>query len=691
MVVKTPHILRKTGGRLFSVLAAALIVSAGPAGSEEDVPAARRRLDAGAQAETVLRRAFHAEHTGQDREAIGFFEEYFKQGQESAHARVEFSRVLSRSGRHERAIQEARRAREISAADPDVIVNLVRVLRKGQRQKEALSVLEDANRRFQDNGEIEFYLAEVYHDLGQKGPARVHYNQVLFHRENIGWRASVYRNISLWRLADLNYREGNVENARIFAVKYLRYNPDRLYARFFLGYHLYYRENDFDRARAELETILSVDEEQAERQGVDLSDVYAALGAIYFLNDDYHCLRFLRESINRKKEGTAILETGLLHAYKKEDEQALQYLVPFVKRFQQHFIARVAVLRILERMDRPDLLGDELRRVSLLAGRVHQNRIGLDLTRRAFALADDRNADAGLSRSELYQQMARHYNALGQPRRTIFYLRRALQAGDREGRWQKPGARATVMLGLARIMSESSVDRSADAIALCREVLAEDPEMHEAYFTLGLIRMKERKFDTALAHLSTAIEKARAAGEAARPALVSYYYFRAVARHELTPPQFDETVADLKQVLELNRDFPEANNFLGYIYVERGVNFQEARAYIERAVEKEPTRGAYQDSLGWLYFQTGEYGRARYHLQLAAMLLEEAGKADAVVYHHLGDVWLKLKYPRRAVLAYNQALRILNEKIETGANGRELERDRKLVVEIRKKIKEIGT
>ena len=641
-------------------------------------------------AEVLLRRAYHAQHTGKDEAATGYYKRYFEQGPESAHARVEFSRVLSRSGKHGEAVEQARRASKIKPDDPEIIVNLARVLRKARLQPQALVLLEKANAKFQDNGEIEFYLGEVLHDLGRKGRARVHYNQVLFHRESIGWKASIYRNIALWRLANLNHQAGNLHNARIFAAKYLSYNPSRIFVRYFLGYHLYYRENDFDRARREFEIILTEPTKRADQEGVNLAEVYGALGAIYFLEDDHRCMRLLRASIKRKKHG--ILEKGLLYAYKKRDDQALQYLIPYVKANQQHLIARVAVLRIMARMNRPDLLGDELGRVSLLAGKLSQNRIGLEVTRQAFELLEQDPDRAEISRSRLNQQMARHYHALGQPRRTIVYMRRAIEAGDREKRWKDPEERADMHLGLARVLAERKVGRAREGIELCNEVLGRHPELHMAYFTRGLIHLKNQDYSSSIQDISTAIEKTPA--ESQRD-LISYHYYRAVARHELTTrgeSQFEATVADLKRVLELNADFAEANNFLGYIYAERGINLEEARRYIERAVKREPTRGNYQDSLGWLFFKTGEFRRARYHLQLAAMLKEESGDADPVVYDHLGDVWLKLEYPRRAILAYNRALALLETRIKNEERTRsDRDRDRKLALEIQKKIKELNS
>ena len=50
-----------------------------------------------------------------------------------------------------------------------------------------------------------------------------------------------------------------------------------------------------------------------------------------------------------------------------------------------------------------------------------------------------------------------------------------------------------------------------------------------------------------------------------------------------------------------------ALNYLGYTYAEMGVKLDEAEALIRRALEIEPNDGFYVDSLGWVYYQRGDY------------------------------------------------------------------------------------
>ena len=80
-------------------------------------------------------------------------------------------------------------------------------------------------------------------------------------------------------------------------------------------------------------------------------------------------------------------------------------------------------------------------------------------------------------------------------------------------------------------------------------------------------------------------------------------------------------------------------NYLGYMWVERSENLDEAGQFIRRALEMEPANGAYVDSLGWLYFKQGKFRRGADRTAAGGGILPEP---DAVVYEHIGDTCDKL-------------------------------------------------
>ena len=122
----------------------------------------------------------------------------------------------------------------------------------------------------------------------------------------------------------------------------------------------------------------------------------------------------------------------------------------------------------------------------------------------------------------------------------------------------------------------------------------------------------------------------------------------------------DEAEAQFRRFLEIEPESAAALNYLGYMWADNGLNLVEALEYVQKAVALDPDNGAYIDSLGWAYFQLGQYQEARTHLERAADLVGE----DAVVLEHLGDVYAALGDVDDALRLYRQALDLEGENVE---------------------------
>ncbi len=107
-----------------------------------------------------------------------------------------------------------------------------------------------------------------------------------------------------------------------------------------------------------------------------------------------------------------------------------------------------------------------------------------------------------------------------------------------------------------------------------------------------------------------------------------------------------------ERLLVATPDDARTLNYLGYMWADRGENLERALDMIRRAVALDPDNGAYMDSLGWAYFQVGDYEAARRYLEWAARLIRD----DATVHEHLGDVYVALRQPDQARESYRQAL-----------------------------------
>ena len=95
-------------------------------------------------------------------------------------------------------------------------------------------------------------------------------------------------------------------------------------------------------------------------------------------------------------------------------------------------------------------------------------------------------------------------------------------------------------------------------------------------------------------------------------------YARGIA-YERTK-RWPQAEADLLKALELEPEQPFVLNYLGYSWVDQGLNLDRAKAMLNRAVELRPEDGFIVDSLGWAYFRLGEHDKAVTYLERAVEL-----------------------------------------------------------------------
>lgn len=128
------------------------------------------------------------------------------------------------------------------------------------------------------------------------------------------------------------------------------------------------------------------------------------------------------------------------------------------------------------------------------------------------------------------------------------------------------------------------------------------------------------------------------------------FYARGIS-HERSG-NFTEFEADLRQALQLEPDQPQVLNYLGYSFIDRGENLDEALKMIQTAVAKQPDAGYIIDSLAWAYFRLGQYEKAVEPMERASLL----EPVDPIVTDHLGDVYWAVGRQREARFQWHRAL-----------------------------------
>jgi Flp pilus assembly protein TadD/LysM repeat protein len=196
--------------------------------------------------------------------------------------------------------------------------------------------------------------------------------------------------------------------------------------------------------------------------------------------------------------------------------------------------------------------------------------------------------------------------------------------------------------------------RTDDGAKAIRKVVDADPKDVEAAIALGNLYRAHDRFAEAADAFTIGVE---AISEETNPDW-RIYYFRGVS-FERTK-RWPQAEADFKLALKVNPNQPQVLNYLGYSWVDMGVNLEEALNMIRTAVDLRPNDGYIVDSLGWAYYRLGRYEDATEHLERAVELRPE----DAVINDHLGDSYWRVGRKREALFQWAHARDLKPEEAE---------------------------
>lgn len=99
-------------------------------------------------------------------------------------------------------------------------------------------------------------------------------------------------------------------------------------------------------------------------------------------------------------------------------------------------------------------------------------------------------------------------------------------------------------------------------------------------------------------------------------------------------------VANLQHLLQLQPNYAEGLNALGYIFADHNEHLDEAESLLRHALQLSPDDAFILDSMGWVQYRLGHLAEAETYLERAY-----AGSHDPEVAAHLGEVlWKAGKY-----------------------------------------------
>ena len=128
------------------------------------------------------------------------------------------------------------------------------------------------------------------------------------------------------------------------------------------------------------------------------------------------------------------------------------------------------------------------------------------------------------------------------------------------------------------------------------------------------------------------------------PNNVQVLYTRALAYEQLG--NIDSTEADLRRILKLKPNSPDALNALGYTLADQTDRYSEALHLISQALELNPESPAIIDSMGWVLLKLGRLDEAEVYLEKAWEKTQ-----DHEIAAHYGELLWRLgrKYDARRI------------------------------------------
>ena len=101
--------------------------------------------------------------------------------------------------------------------------------------------------------------------------------------------------------------------------------------------------------------------------------------------------------------------------------------------------------------------------------------------------------------------------------------------------------------------------------------------------------------------------------------------------------KYGEMEVALRKIIEIDPQYQQAYNALGYSLADRNIRLDEAYTLIEKAMKLSPNDPFITDSFGWVLFRQGKIDEAEQQLRQAFQL-----RADPEIAVHLGEVlWVK--------------------------------------------------
>jgi tetratricopeptide (TPR) repeat protein len=478
----------------------------------------------------------------------------------------------------------------------------------------------------------------------------------------------------------LEVSEGNLPKAESYATEVLKFNSQQRMARIVLGLREF-RARRYEEARKHLEEAAYTPVGELTSwlliawSYAGEGELNAAMKALDRLdsNESFANFKTFHSALIADYLGNAIRAEA---SYRKAYEEAgmslrvVQSYGNFLERNGRSAEAQKIYRAFLDNDENPLILA--ALESSLKNGKPPSAFIsspGAGAAEALFSLATSMTDEQSIDVALLYTRLALAFNAdkpvlftlLGDTYEDMRRFDKAIDAYEQVP--QSSPLRSNAEMEIA--VSLQRLERKEEALNRLKQLIAREPKNYDAIVTLGnLYRNNEdhasaaKTYDDAIALITDPM-----------PGHWRVYYYDGIAHERLK--QWDIAEQRFRRALELSPDEASVLNYLGYSMIEKKINLAEAMEMVKKAVELKPNDGYIIDSLGWAYYQLGDYEQAVTHIERAVELLP----ADPIIAEHLGDAYWRVGRKLEARFQWQHArdnkpepddLKRIEDKIKNG-------------------------
>jgi tetratricopeptide (TPR) repeat protein len=559
--------------------------------------------------------------TGRIRDAVVEAQDIIKRNPNNLEARRLLGRIYLRSLGDMQAGNGSESVLKLAIEQYEQIVRmddhllLGRLYRLNNDLQKAENEFKTAVKLDPDSEEAVTTLAYLYNELGDTARA----TQVLSSVPNAGRSAKLYSALGYTYEQQKQYKEA-VEAYR-HAIEMDRDNLDAIRG---LAQNLL-NDGQADAALEQYKVIADANPEDAQTY-VRIAEIYRKQGKFDLALD------------NLKKAETMV-----------QDSVEVPYNIAAIYQAQGRYDEAIPIMRdLLKKSEKPDgkySNGEKSNRAVFLErlGTIYReqgnNQAANETFREIVALGDKEDIERG------YQQIIDTWREAKDWQKATDVAKEAVQ--------KLPGSRELKMVLASQQADMGDADKALkDVRAMLRGDANPNSDDRQVYITLSQMYSRLRRFSDA----EQALDKAEQLSS--KPEDKEYIWFLRGSTLE-REKRYPEAEEQFKKVIASDPDHASALNYLGYMLADQNMKLEEALGYIKRAVDLDPSNGAYLDSLGWAYFRLGKYEMAEDNLLKASQKIN----TDPTVHDHLGDLYQKTGRLKLAATNWERALTEWNRTI----------------------------